>query len=242
MATVSDRGPLRLRGAPGTLGGTLVLPDAPPAVDVKLALEGKQLTPVPAQVVRIGAKGLSSLRVDLPRWTPPGRYQGTVTIGDREQRITVEVEPAQLVRVEPRRLVVRGRAKQVVAAEVTLSNVGNTPYDVRGAAMFALYDPSSLERATAKAFQATARDAQERFVDRLAAELRDGYGGNVRLKVEAGAGVLEPGESRNVQVSLHLPDGLQPGRLYEGVWRIADLGYNVAVDAGGGGTSEESPR
>jgi hypothetical protein len=147
--------------------------------------------------------------------------------------------------VEPRRLVVRGRSKQVVAAEVTLSNVGNTAYDVRGVAMFALYDPSSLERATAKAFQSTGRAAkcgvEERFVDRLAAELREGYGGNVRLKVETGAGPLEPGDSRAAQVSLHLPDGLQPGRVYEGVWRIADLGYNVAVDTGGG-TSEENLR
>jgi hypothetical protein len=245
MATVANRGPLRLRGAPGMVGGTLVLPDAPPVVDVKLALEGKQLTPVPAQVARIGAKGLSSLRVDLPRWTPPGRYQGTATIGAREERITVDVEPVQLVRVEPRRLVVRGRSKQVVQAEVTLSNVGNTSYEVRGVAMFALYDPSSLERATAKAFQSsgqsTKRGVEDRFVDRLAAELREGYGGNVRLKVETGAGPLEPGESRAVQASLHLPDGLQPGRVYEGVWRIADLGYNVAVDTGGG-ISEESVR
>ncbi len=229
-----------MRGAPGMVGGTLVLPalDAPPVVAVRLTLEGKTATAIPAQVERIGAKGLSRVRLDMPRWTPPGTYEGTVTIGDQQRRIAVEVEPVQLVRVEPRRLVVRGGPKEVVAAEVTLANVGNAPYDVRGAAMFALYDPSSLERATAQAFQATAR-GKERFVDRLATALGDGYGGNVRLKVEAGAGRLDPGESRAVRVSLHLPEGLQRGRVYEGVWRIADLGYNVAVDTGAGRTVGE---
>jgi hypothetical protein len=239
VATTGRGGAVRLRGRAGALAGHLALPDSAPAIGtVKLALGAAKPTPVTAHVVRIGAKGLSSLRLDLPRWTPPGTYEGTLELGDQEQRVVVEVEPRPKLRASPRRLMVAGKPKAVVSADVTVSNVGNVACEVRSAAVFALFDPSSLERATQRAFQSTAT-SDERFLDRLAAEVSDGYAGTVRLKVDAGAGVLEPGDSHELRVTLHLPDGLQAGRIYEGVWRIGNLGYNVQVETTDGKPPEE---
>ncbi len=240
MATAGRGQAIHLRGRAGALAGHLALPDSAPAIGtVKLALGAATLTPVMAHVVRIGAKGLSSLRLDLPRWTPPGTYQGTLQLGDQEQRLVVEVEARQKLRMSPRRLSLRGAPKAAVSAEVTLSNVGNVACEVRGAAVFALFDPSSFERATQRAFQSSAR-SDERFLDRLAAEVSEGYAGTVRLKVDSGAGMLEPGDSRDLRVTLHLPELLAAGRTYEGVWRIGTFGYNVEVETANGTPPEET--
>jgi hypothetical protein len=74
---------------------------------------------------------------------------------------------------------------------------------------------------------------------RVAAELSDGYAGTVRLKVDHGTGSLEPGASRELRATLHLPDHLLSGRTYEGTWRIANLGYNVEVETADGNPSQE---
>jgi hypothetical protein len=242
MATVGRGGAVRLRGRPGALTGPLALPESAAAIGtVKLALGAATPTPVTAHVVRIGAKGLSNLRLDLPRWTPPGSYEGVLQLGDEEQRVVIDVEPRPKLRMSPRRLSLTGRPKDVVKASVTLANVGNVPCEVRGVAVFALFDPSSLERATQRAFQSSG-SGEERFLDRLAAEVSDGYAGTVRLKVESGAGQLEPGDSRDLEVTLNLPDGLKAGRTYEGTWRIGNLGYNVEVSTPNGTPPEEKIR
>jgi len=239
VATRDHASPVRLRGRPGALAGHLALPDSAPAmVTVNLALGDRTPTPVTAHVVRIGAKGLSGLRLDLPRWTPPGSYHGTVTVGDHERRVVVDVEPRPKVRMSPKRLLLRGRPKEAVTTEVVVSNVGNVACEVRGAYAFALFDPSSLERATQRAFQSSAR-GDESFIARVAAELSDGYAGTVRLKVDHGTGSLEPGDSRELRATLHLPDHLLSGRTYEGTWRIANLGYNVEVETADGNPSQE---
>jgi len=239
VAVRDHASPVRLRGRPGALAGHLVLPDSAPAmVTVNLALGDRTRTPVRAHVVRIGAKGLSGLRLDLPRWTPPGSYEGTVTVGDQERRVVVDVEPRPKVRMSPRRLSVRGRPKDAVAVEVVVSNVGNVACEVRGAAAFALFDPSSLERATQRAFQSSGR-GEERFIDRIAAELSEGYAGTVRLKIDHGAGTLEPGDSRELHATLRLPEHLLAGRTYEGTWRIGPLGYNVEVETADGRSQED---
>jgi hypothetical protein len=239
VATRDHSSPVRLRGRPGALAGHLALPDSAPAmITVNLALGDRTPTPVTAHVVRIGAKGLSGLRLDLPRWTPPGSYEGTVKVGDHERRVVVDVEPRPKVRMSPRRLSLRGRPKEAVTAEVVVSNVGNVACDVRGAYVFALFDPSSLERATQRAFQSSAR-GEERFIDRIAAELSEGYAGTVRLKVDQGAGPLEPGDSRELRATLRLPDHLRSGRTYEGTWRIGTIGYNVEIETADGESQED---
>lgn len=239
MATRDHASPVRLRGRPGGLAGHLALPDsAPSMVTVNLALGDRTPTPVTAHVIRIGAKGLSGLRLDLPRWTPPGSYHGTVTVGDHERRVVVDVEPRSKVRMSPKRLVLRGRPKEAVTTEVVVSNVGNVACEVRGAYVFALFDPSSLERATQRAFQSSAR-GDESFIVRIAAELSDGYAGTVRLKVDHGTGTLEPGDSRELRATLRLPDQLRSGRTYEGTWRIGTIGYNVEIETADGESQED---
>jgi hypothetical protein len=242
VAAVSDRSSLRLRGHPGGLAGHLVWPGAgPQLVTVQLAVDAGGPTPVVGHILPVGAKGLCSLEITLPTWTPPGSYQGTVRVGDEERRIVVDVEPRPRLQVEPRLLSVRGRPKDRVQAEVTISNTGNVVSEVRGAYLFALYDPSALERATARAFLSGETTSQG-FNDQIVTGLREGFAGMVRLKVDAGAGPLEPGDSRSLQATLHLPDGLRAGQTYEGTWRIDSLGYNVEVEATDGAAPEENPR
>ncbi len=243
MAAVSDRSSaVRLRGHPGGLAGHLVWPEVgPQLVTVQLALGEPKETPVVAHVLPVGGKGLCSLEITLPTWTPPGSYQGTVRVGDEERRIVVDVEPRARLQVAPRLLSLRGRPKDRVQAEVQLSNVGNVATEVRGAYLFALYDPSTLERATARAFVSGGTTSLE-FGDEMVAGLREGFAGMVRLKVDAGAGPLEPGDGRSLQVTLHLPEGLRSGQTYEGTWRIDSLGYNIEVEAADGTAPEETPR
>jgi hypothetical protein len=242
VAAVSDRSTVRLRGQPSVLTGQVILPEAGPRlVPIQLSLDDRATTTVLGHLLPVGTGGLCTVEISLPTWTAPGSYRGTMRVGDEERHVVVDVDAKPRLRAEPRLLTVRARPRETARVEVLLSNEGNVTAEVRRAYAFALYDPSTVELATATAFLSKETTGQG-FTDQLVAKLREGFAGMARLKVDEGAGPLPPGDGRPIEATLHLPDGLRSGRTYEGTWRIDALGYNVVVEALDGTATEEIPR
>jgi hypothetical protein len=72
----------------------------------------------------------------------------------------------------------------------------------------------------------------------LADELAASHGGPVRVRVPEGAGVIEPGESRNVKVAFEFHGELVAGRGYFGYWEVGGTVCTVRVEVVQSGPEE----
>lgn len=233
--------PVRLRGTPRRLAGPLPAAAGADAVEVDVA--GVEVESISVRAIGDpGGTGRAWLRLALPASTRPGEYQGTIRVGRRKaQQVVLDVEPRARLRLSPRRLLLRGGAGERVVATVLAVNLGNTECAFRGTDAVGLFEVDGAERAIGRTFR-RGRDDGQRIVERLAEELAQGYGGLAKLTVAGRAGTLGPGETRELAVTLHLPDALRPGRVYEGAWTLPDANYMVQVEVSGGTSSEEEAR
>ena len=231
---------MRLRGTPRRLEGVLSVPAD--ADEVELDVEGLAVESISVRPLGDpGAPERAWLRVALPQSTRPGEYRGTVRAGGREEEIALHVEPRIRLRLSPRGLILGGRAGEHVAATVFAANLGNTSFVIREVNAVGLFDVEGAERAIGRTFRRTDSDGG-RIIERLAEELEQGYGGLAKLTVDAGAGDLGPGEARELALTFHLPDGLRPGRVYEGAWALPAVNYMVRVEVAEGKPTRKEAR
>ncbi len=232
MATTSIR-PLRFRGSPRSVEGMSTLAPqrpltAPLSLDLKLPRSLQAAAPLTVQTEPIGSSA-TRLRFSLPEATPPGVYEGTVRIGKETYPITVEVEPQAYLVVSPRQLIVQAAAGAEVTADLTIVNSGNVPCEITKTHAFGLFDVKGADRAIGAALADPEVKGQARL-GRLMDEAADNHGGLVRVAVRDGAGVVEPGELRTLQVTLHFSERLKPGHTYWGTWPLHNLEYYVKID------------
>lgn len=231
---------MRLRGTPRRLEGAVPLPTDADEVEVDvegLAVESIRVRPLGDP----SAPERAWLRLALPPATRPGEYRGTVRAGGQEEEIALHVEPRIRLRLSPRGLILSGRAGERVAATVLAANLGNADCAIREVSAVGLFDVEGAERAVGRTFRGTDTDGG-RILERLAEELEHGYGGLARLTVAEGAGDLAPGEARELALTFHLPDGLHPGRVYEGAWALPAVNYMVRVEVPEGRPTRKEAR
>jgi hypothetical protein len=201
-------------------------------VAVELSLAGSTPDATVPAVASFPAfvQGTGELRLDLPRTTPPGTYEGVVRIGDLEQPVTVEVEPAIRLRLFPKALQIAGGPGGKIAAELTLVNEGNIPAEIRTGYEFWLFQENGTDRALGQFFTTNAKaEFGDARLEHLLDAIDQQYGGHARVKVDEGAGEIASGTSRELHVQFVLPAGLQPGRVYDGMWPLHNLHWPLRV-------------
>jgi hypothetical protein len=183
---------------------------------------------VPVTLRYHDVSNLTLVRTRLDRHTPPGRYDAVLKIGNKSHPLALEVEPLVELWPEPPMLAFQGAPDTKVDAEFILVNKGNTQAEVPENGAVGVFDVNGVETAIGRAYRAEAKDGHERlgiFVEAL----RERYGGLLKLKVEYGAGPIEPGAVRTVRVSLQLPAKLSIGYVYSGNWNFANLSYLIKI-------------
>lgn len=182
-----------------------------------------------AKVAQVSLSGLTDpgigeelprIRVVVDPLTPPGRYEGTATIGKRTVPLVAEVEPTVRVRTDPSRIELDARAGETVEVTVKLQNLGNVPTDVPAATSFALLDRSGFGDAFDHALREPPPEGKQR-IDVLFDDLALSHGGEVIAIAKKDAdGPVEPGTIGTVTLSLTFSDRLKPGAEYAGSWNI----------------------
>lgn len=182
-----------------------------------------------AKIAQVSLSGLTDpgLEQPLPRirvvvdpLTPPGRYEGTATIGKQTVPLVAEVEPTIRVRTDPSRLELTAGPGETVKATVRLQNLGNVPTDVPATASFALLDRSGFGDAFDHALREPPPPGKER-VDVFFDDLAESHGGEViALATKDTDGPVAPGTTGTVSLTLTFSERLKPGAEYSGSWNI----------------------
>ncbi|MBV8200758.1 MAG: hypothetical protein JOZ15_09055 [Acidobacteria bacterium] len=234
--------PLRFRGAP--LGLAAVVATADSSHQLTLELSAKAAAQPAGRAGLRGVvlsaaatEGARILRLDLPRATPPGTYEGILKLADLERPVVVEVEPDVQLRLVPPRLTLQAAPGDRVASDLTLLNVGNVGATIRKAYAFGLFAVGGAERAIRSGFAGDLGEGQRR-IDRIADAAADEHGGMVRVKVREGAGDVAPGGTRQLSIELAIPERLRADSTYWGTWALFNLRYYVRITTAAGASSK----
>lgn len=220
---------VRFEGLPTGLNALVAVPAAQRksiTVDVRLPdLESAE--PVRALTASAGAAH-TRVRLILAPDTPPGAYSGTVhaPLGDMPAVIVVR-DRAHLT-VVPSSLRITATPGGELSQQLTVANAGNVPCTISRTFGFGLFATDGLDRAVGAGLIAnsTGLDRLATIADSAAA----GHGGLVRLVIRDGAGVINPGESRQLAAEMHFSSRLEPGRQYFATWRLHDLCVAISVE------------
>ncbi len=219
---------VRFEGEPGNVQALVHLPPAD-RLSVSVACDlpkglGEQVRTLTAPV---GADW-TTVRLLLPPATPAGEYQAELTWRDGTLPGVVVVRGDERVQAVPADLALRARAGEAVPASVVLHNGGNVGVEVRKVYVVALEESEALDRAIIAGLT-TDKQAVDRFG--VAADaLAGSQAGVARTVVTRGAGALAPGETRQVDLELRMPEGLEAGTSYSGTWTVGRLDVPVEVE------------
>jgi hypothetical protein len=169
------------------------------------------------------------LRVRLAASTPPGRYEGAATVGDRTVPVQIEVEPAERLRATPSRFEILAEPSGSEGVEIQFVNSGNVPVEIPARSSFCLFDGGGIDHAVWAALTADPPKGKGRM-DVLLDDLAASHGGLVDVRVRDGAGSIAPGERRTCRVELGWSDRLRPGRHYVGAWEVAGFRVPIRVE------------
>ncbi|HUN43487.1 MAG TPA: hypothetical protein VMU81_24595 [Acetobacteraceae bacterium] len=227
MATSSGSGTgFALCGSPQRLVLTGELPRAPVRIVLSDELAAWSDRPVHAIATRDRHRRPPLIR--LGPFTPPGIYQATLESDGQRHPVTVTVAPAPMLSADPSGLLFAGPPGSGVTAHIALCNRGNTGVTIPTRAKVGLYDDDGLEFAFADTYRQKQSDPAN-LVGNWLQRLREGYGGLLRLDIVQGAGALEPGAARMLEVQATLPEQARARHAYHGIWSVGSLNCLVEV-------------
>jgi hypothetical protein len=231
QATNKDAGAIRFRGIPVSIAG-IIAEGASQTGDMMIAMRG-----YPAKDSSLDVHVLTDIdpriiRIMLPADVPPGIYDGTLTDGQTERAVVIEVESAPHLRVVPEQLRIDAKPGETIKRSLTVINSGNVPVNLRRVQAFGVFMAGGVERALRRGYVHTL-SADERRVDIIANHLADAHGGLVKMTITQGAGSIAPGALLALDVDVKIPTGLVAGSIYGGNWEPPGLVYPVTITVPG---------
>lgn len=185
-----------------------------------------------------GVRGMgdhSRLRARIDPYLQPGTYDAELVAEGAVRRISVVIDPLVSLRVDPPTLRLVGNPGAAMQTSIVIANVGNIPAHLPDHGAVGVYEVNGVETAIGRAYRSDTENAME-TLNRFIKELRRGYGGLIRLRLE-GVQPLRPGQACSVAIIATPSERLRAGHVYTGVWPLENLNYAVRVEVGG----ERSP-
>jgi hypothetical protein len=186
-------------------------------------------SPVSAMVRAEG--GFARMRARIDPHLAPGRYAAQLTSDAGSEKIDILVDPVVTLRIDPPVLKVDGSPGGRLTVDAMVANAGNVPAELPPVGLFGVFRKNGLEDAFGRAYQSDAQDGMQLF-QRFVEGLRRNYGGLVRVRI-ACDGAVQPGQARAVEFAMVLPDALQSGSRYSGIWPLLNLNYSVQIAVAG---------
>lgn len=220
--------PLHFRGAPVRVTATWPEFGEGPRLGRAL-LPGIEPSPLRIRTMRGSKPPLALVSFRLPRTTRPGHYDGTMELGGAEVPIEIDVHPRPQMRFYPPWLSLAAHPDERLEINVGAHNQGNVEIPIERRSSFCLFDPRGVDVAIYHALTEEP-PADQRRLDRAAEDIAESHGGLVRATVREGAGMLSPGEFRELTIELHFSERVRPGRSYYGAWFLGESGLGLQVE------------
>jgi hypothetical protein len=244
-------GPFIFCGAPPQCAGDIdLINESDDKLSVRLIAtvgptEKKKTAPFATQLqvrVRLGPRERARARTYFPidSRTPPGSYKLELVCGDQRVPVTAHVWEKASLKIEPRVIPLRGASGDVVKASIVISNEGNVTETFRGLALVYLEEHEWIGRAQVYALRKlkeTGEDGILAFLDQLIAELKNTMPREARVVLRTQITELGPGETRDLEVEMTLPEGLHKGRTYFGFAKFMRGELKFKVDCNGASNS-----
>jgi hypothetical protein len=187
--------------------------------DVRLAGGGAPLRTQPAPIqLSVAGNGVTraQLRLRLDPATPPGRYEGEVTMAGLRRTVAIDVLPEVKLGIRPAPVVVDAAAGPEQRFTVAFENRGNVPLTIDLTGDYPLGEevpiaPDRIDKGSAAGNPLAA--IFDRVIGRAPAPTLVPFGA-LKLAMPGGPELLQPGEARTAQVSVSLPKDLSPIARY----------------------------
>jgi hypothetical protein len=126
----------------------------------------------------------------------------------------------------------------VLKAVIVISNEGNVTETLRELALVYLEEHEWLGRAQVFAMRETQKgEGMMAYLDRFIAELKDSMPREARVSIRTKISELDPGETREVEPEIRLPDDLRNGRTYYGFAKFMSSELKFKVECNGASNS-----
>jgi hypothetical protein len=177
-----------------------------------------------------GSSARVPVRLRLDPHTPPGRREVEVVVGGARTTAVVEVAEHPRARVSPPAVAVRGAPGATVTARVTVANLGNVPIPLDRLGAITLDEDGGVCRSLEGALRAEGERGYQAVLDEAVRRIAGTRVDHLRVRA-ADPAAVEPGETRAVDLQLHLPPDLDAGRTYSGMLRLVGASLVVQVTA-----------
>ena len=204
---------------------------------------------MPTVVLHPGHARRVPIGIMIPSHTPPGRYDGELTVAGEAVPVVVHVVEDYDLEVAPDEIVVESRPGDRTVRQIVCSNKGNVPLVIGEIGALVLDDEltncRSLRAVTAAwPDEGGQHDAVDRFVDLF---VKDGWkkvvehSGVLRVHTVGGPREVAPGESEVVDLEITLPDKLEPRTRYSAFAPLytTDLTFRIVPVRGRSDAADE---
>jgi hypothetical protein len=161
---------------------------------------------------------LSPARLFVGDFTPPGTYSGEITVGGRQEKITIHVLEKSDLSLSPRVLHLEAKGGATVTKAVVVTNHGNMPSVLPEVALLPLGAKGGASLLFHAAILEKGKEGYEQVLDNFVGRMAESEAGPCRVVFKpAGSAEIAPGESRPVELEIRLPAELIKHRTYRGV-------------------------
>ncbi|WGK64232.1 COG1470 family protein [Croceiramulus getboli] len=230
----TDQKEIILNGPPGRLSGSVQLHNRNDDsarlrfIDLKptKTKKTKSVDEAPLYVntrLRAGESRLENISISLPIDTPPGTYDQYITLGGKQQKVKMVVQPLIAIDIQPSSFTFQGTAAGTKhLAQLTVTNTGNMPFQIPEVKHVAPLDMDLLCRAFGYGFR---KDPEEGFtatMDHVTQNLKEHLPDWARSEVKQAGKIIETGQSMLVEIEVTLPKQAQEKNDYDLLLRFWD--------------------
>jgi hypothetical protein len=234
-------GPFVLSGRPPHLEGIVELTNrSARRLEVgAIALHGLNLKshpgPVPEAVAafaRLDPNERASvrMRLTLDPTLPAGRYGAHLSCGAQHEEIVIEVLENITLSVNPAGVSISAAPGQKIKFQVFVSNRGNVATTPQAPDSIYLNEDRDVLEVASQVAKESGKDGFQKFLDRFLREWADGVAGPAAVHVKPRRTTLHPGETKEVEVEVDLPDDMRRKRVYKGKIRFRNAAFALEVD------------
>lgn len=180
-------------------------------------------------------------QVLIPPHTPPGRYTAEALVGNIRKPVAIDVLESWDLAILPASLSLKPHLGERPVLTVQLTNRGNMPWNIPRAAFAPLEGGDGIHHNIFLSLTKTREPTFEAVLNDFVKRTRENEVEPAKVKILSDADVLAPGETRELQLEISLPDSIKKNRRYRGVVQFDNAALQLNIEVIGNSVRTRKP-